>query len=311
MKAVSNTTWRTRSLTLAWLCLLAGGAGLATWASSEDRIQLLPKLQNGESVQYETRARIDRHVATKSNVQSVVGPRQVRRDLASALRLDVQEFRLVNDRPMLSGETKIVPLDAPESDAAPAKTARVAFTVGGDGDIRVGEGADDLDAEENLTWQFWAAQFAFAWTFPPAGVKPGEKWKSTEPEKTPTPIANLVWDRETTYVQNDKCPLLPSEDCAVFLTNATLRQKSNPKDTTPDEYKLHQLKTSGTTTGTNETVAYISLKTGLLVRATEDLQQAMDVLISQADGSNQIRYTITARSHLETSLRAPAGPTAD
>ena len=32
---------------------------------------------------------------------------------------------------------------------------------------------------------------------------------------------------------------------AIFLTAATLRQKSNPKDTTPEDYKLRELKTSG------------------------------------------------------------------
>ncbi|HVM75109.1 MAG TPA: hypothetical protein VMT75_05655 [Candidatus Saccharimonadales bacterium] len=291
--------------------LLGGGLVIAAWAGHEDRVRLLPKLQNGDSVQYETRARIDRHVATKSNVQSMVGPRQVRRDLASALRLDIQEYRVTDSRPMLSGDTRIVALDAPDADQAAAKPAKVLFTVGGEGDIHVTEGADDLDPEESLTWQFWAAQFAFGWTLPVEGVKPGEKWKSGEPEKTPAPIANLVWERETTYVQNDKCPLLPTEDCAVFLTSATLRQKSNPKDTTPEDYRLHQLKTSGTATGTNETIAYISLKTGLLMRATEDLQQTMDVTIAQADGSNQIHYTIAATSHLETSMRAPAGANAD
>lgn len=311
MSRISHSRRRSRVAALALFCFAAGGTLAGTWAGTEDRVQLVPKLQNGESVQYETRARIDRYVATKSNVRSVVGPRQVRRDLASALRLDVQEYRATDDRPMLSGETKIVPLDAPGADAVPVKPAKVVFTISGEGDIHITEGADDLDPEENLTWQFWASQFAFGWTFPPAGVKPGEKWKSTEPEKTPAPIANLVWDRETTYVQNDRCPLLPGEECAVFLTSATLRQKSNPKDSTPEDYKLHQLKTSGTTTGTNETVAYISLKTGLLVRATEDLKQAMDVTIAQADGSNQIHYSITATSHLETSLRAPSSPTAD
>jgi hypothetical protein len=298
-------------LAVLGLCSIVGGAVVVTWATSEERIQLLPKLQNGGSVQYETRARIDRHVATKSNVYSIVGPRQVRRDLASALRLDVQEIQLVDNRPMLSGSTNIVSLDAPDPGEAAEKPAKVLFTIGGDGDIHVVDGADDLDPEQNLTWQFWAAQFAFGWTLPPAGVRPGEKWKSVEPEKTPTPIANLVWERETTYVHNDKCPILMDEECAVFLTNATLRQKSNPKDTTPEDYKLHELKTSGTTSGTNETVSYISLKTGLVVRATEDLQQAMDVTIAKADGSNQIHYTITATSHFETALRAPANSNAD
>jgi len=311
MNATSHSRPRARALALFWLYTLAGAAVAVTWAAGEDRIQLLPKLQNGGSVQYETRARIDRHVATKSNVYSMVGPRQVRRDLASALRLDVQEIQLLDNRPMLSGSTNIVSLDAPDPNEAAEKPAKIVFTIAGNGDIHIVDGADDLDPEQNLTWQFWAAQFAFGWTLPPAGVRPGEKWKSVETEKTPTPIANLVWDRETTYVQNDKCPTLADETCAIFLTSATLRQKSNPKDTTPEDYKLHQLKTSGTASGTNETVSYISLKTSLVVRATEDLQQAMDVTIAKADGSNQIHYTITATSHLETALRPPAGSNAD
>jgi hypothetical protein len=294
----------------ALLLLAAMGAGLAVavGAASEDHIVLLPKLQNGESLQYETRARIDRHVTTKSNVSSMVGPRQVRRDLASALRLDVQEIRLVDHRPLLSAESKIVPLDAPAADEPAVKEVTVMFTVGGDGSIHVAEGAEDLDAEQNLTWQFWVAQFAFGWTLPAAGVKPGEKWKSVEPEKTPSPIASLVWERVTMYVQNDKCPVIPDEQCAVFLTNSTLRQKSNPKDTTPEDYLLHELKTSGTASGSNEMVSYISLRTGLVMRATEDLQQALDVTIAKTDGTNQIHYTITATSYLETALRAPVSP---
>jgi hypothetical protein len=294
-----------------FLVAMGDAIGAATWSGSDDRILLLPKLQNGSSVQYETRARIDRHVTPKSNVSSMVGPRQVRRDLASALRVDVQEMRLVDDRPMLSAESRIVPLDAPTAEEGPAKAVKIVFTVGGDGSIHVAEGADDLDPEENITWQFWAAQFAFGWTFPASGIRRGEKWKSVLPEKTASPVANLVWERETTYVENDKCPIVPAEQCAIFLTTSTLRQKSNPKDTTPEDYKLRELKTSGTVSGTNETVSYISLKTGLVVRATEDLQQGMDVTIAKTDGTNQIHYTIVATSHFETALKPPATSNAD
>jgi hypothetical protein len=293
------------------LTSLGGVLVLSSWAANDERILPLPKLSNGTSVNYEARVRVDRHVTTKSNVSSMVGPRQVRRDLASGLRLDVQEMQWVDNRPMLSAESLVVSLDAPMEGDLSAKPAKVRFTVGGDGSIHVSEGADELDPEQNLTWQFWAAQFAFAWTLPVSGVKPGEKWKSVEVEKTSTPVANLVWERETTYVQNDKCPVLPDEQCAIFLTSSTLRHKSNPKDTTPEDYRLHELKTSGTASGTNETVSYISLKTGLVVRATEDLQQAMDVTIIKTDGTNQIHYTITATSHLETALTAPTSSTAD
>ena len=306
-----HSRWAARYSASLLLCLVGGGLVVAAWAASAERVQFLPKLHNGESVEYETRARIDRHVTTKSNVASMVGPRQVRRDLASALRLDVQEFRILENRPILAGDTKVVSLDPADPGQERRKPVNVVFTVGGDGEIHVSEGADDLDPEQNLTWQFWVAQFAFGWTLPAPGVRPAEKWKSNEPEKTPSPIANLIWERETTYVQDDRCPLLPGDLCAVFLTKATLRQKSNPKDTTPEDYKLHQLKTSGTVTGSNESVSYISLKTGLLVRATEDLQQAMDVTIAKSDGSNQIRYLVTATCHFETSLRSPSGPSAD
>jgi hypothetical protein len=129
-----------------------------------------------------------------------------------------------------------------------------------------------------------------------------------EAEKTPTPIANLVWDRETTYVQDDTCPIVPADQCAAFLTTATLRQKSKPEDATPEDYRLHDLKTSGTATGKNETVLYISRKTGLLMRATEDLQQSLDVTIAKTDGSNQIQYLVDVTSHFETVFVPPSPP---
>jgi hypothetical protein len=201
---------------------------------------------------------------------------------------------------MMAGETEV---DSEAHTAAgnlAPKPLKVGFTIAGDGDLTRADGLDDLDPEQRLAWQFWVAQFAFGWTLPAAGVKPGERWKSEEVEKTPAPIAGLMWERETTYVQNDKCPILPDENCAVFLTKATLRQKSNPKDTTPEDYQLHELKTSGTASGTNETVSYISLKSGLLLRATEDLRQSLDVTIAKADGSNQVQYQIDVSSHFET-----------
>jgi hypothetical protein len=86
----------------------------------------------------------------------------------------------------------------------------------------------------------------------------------------------------------------------VFLTDAKLKQKSSPEDTTPEDYRQQGLNTFGTAKGTNETIIYISLGTGLVQRATEDSQQYMDVTVAKADGSNQVRYEITVSSHFET-----------
>jgi hypothetical protein len=272
----------------------------ASSARSDERIRLLPRLQNGQALQYESHARLNRSVKTKSNVSVVMEPAPLQADFATNLRLSIQDFHELDHRPMLAAETQLFPAEAPGSGAPSAVPLKVAFSIGGDGGVTRADGLDDLDPTQRLAWQFWVAQFAFGWTLPSSGVKAGEKWKSVEPEHTPSPIANLVWERETTYVQDDRCPILQDEQCAVFLINATLNQKSKPENATPEDYQLHQLKTSGTAKGNNQTVLYISRKTGLLLRASEDIQQTMDVTIAKTDESNQVQYQLEVTSHFET-----------
>ncbi|HET6931158.1 MAG TPA: hypothetical protein VFI45_12620, partial [Candidatus Acidoferrum sp.] len=159
---------------------------------------------------------------------------------------------------------------------------------------------DDLAPEQRLVWQFWIARFAFGWILPSKRLKPGERWKFEEPELNDSLIAGLVWERETSYVRDDPCPVFPAETCAVFHTQSILKQKSSAKDSTPESYRLHELKTFGTAKGHNQTITYISRKTGLVLRANEDIQQSMEVTVMKSDGSNGVRYTVEATSHLET-----------
>ena len=206
---------------LPWAAISLSGAAPAV---SDEKVVLLPQLHHGETLRYESHARLDRHVQTKSNVATMLRPGEVRQDLATGVRLTVQEMRLVENRPMMAAEAEVDSSAGSAPGQGMVKPSKVNFTIGGDGGITRAEGLDDLDAEQRLAWQFWVAQFAFGWTLPAGGVKPGEKWKSEEVEKTPTPIANLVWERETAYVQNDRCPILRDEQCAVFLTSSTLKQ---------------------------------------------------------------------------------------
>ena len=284
-----------------WLTLAAGIVLLgASVTGSDDRVVLLPRLLNGETLHYESHARVSRLIKTKSNVATMMEPGELRRDLTTDLKLSIQDFEMMDKRPYLTAETELDPVEQAGEVTSAAKIPKVNFTIAGDGGVTRADGLEELDPEQRISWQFWVAQFAFGWTLPGAGVKPGEKWKTVEAEKTPMPIAGLSWERETTYVENDTCPILKDEQCAVFLTKATLKQKSSQDDTTPDDYDLHGLKTSGVAKGTNETVVYVSLKRGLLVRATEDLEQLMDVTIAKVDGSNQVQYLLTVTSHFET-----------
>jgi hypothetical protein len=289
-----------RPIVFATLCFgVVATVLLRAAAKSDDRMQLLPVLQNGDTLHYESHARLKRYVKTKSNVATMFEPKPLYADFSTNLQLSVQDFHALDRRPMLAAETQLIGSQAPAAGIVTAHPLTVSFTIGGDGALTHVDGLDELAPEQRLAWQFWVAQFAFGWTLP-SSVRPGEKWKSVEVEKTATPIANLVWERETIYVQDDTCPILPYEQCAAFLTTATLKQKSNPEDATPEDYKLHQLKTSGTATGKNETAVYISRKTGLLVRANEDVGQSLDVTIAKEDGTNQVHYSIDVISHFET-----------
>jgi hypothetical protein len=281
---------------------------LGVAAKCEDRIQLFPRLHGGETLLYESHARLSRYVKTKSNVATMFEPTPVQADFSMNLQLSVHDFHEMDHRPMMAAETRLFPQDSSASatGSATADSVAINFTIGGDGNLSRAEGLDDLEPQQRMAWQFWVAQFSFGWTLPASGAKPREKWKTTEVETAPTPIAKLIWERETTYVQDEKCPIVPDQQCAVFLVTATLKQKSNPQDATPEDYKLNQLKTFGTARGTNQGAVYISLKTDLLVRATEDIQQSLDVTIAKSDGSNQVQYLVDVTSHFETVVVPPS-----
>jgi hypothetical protein len=213
---------------------------------------------------------------------------------------------------------------AQTSSGAPAQNSEaksVDFTILPDGHVDAVTGLADLFPDQRQVWQVWLRQFAIAGVFPRDGVRPGQSWKSSEPEQAPSPIIKLEWEKQATYVRNEPCAAIqfsetgmvtpknsPTESCAVVLTSAILKQKSSPKDTTPGDFRLHDLRTTGNATGKNETISYISLQSGLIVRVTEDAQQFMDVVVAKTDASNQIHYNVEATGHTEVLLVADAPP---
>jgi len=273
----------------------------------DSRQRLLPKLQRGQNLQYSVHGRVERKVKTESKVSTMRGPQDYQGDLSSRVRLSVQEVRAAKSQPWVSAQVELLPGPDMPNPRATLPVSKISFDILDRGQLGRITGLDALSPEQRLLWQFWVARFAFGWSLPPAGMKPGEKVKFEEPELDDSLIADLVWEGEVTYVRDDKCPILPAETCAVFLTESTLRQKSSTKDSTPEDFRLHELKTFGTAKGQNEVITYISLKTGLVLRATEDLQQSMDVTVMKTDGTNGVHYDIGATSHLET-LFAPEPP---
>ena len=297
-------------------------------ASTEQRVSLLPRLRAGQTITYLIRFQSVKKIKTESNVAVPFAPDSAQIDAQGLLRLEILEVQPFAGRPVVRARARFltlgsaVPATKPNGMNSNENQNRsdptdnfVQFIISSDGFFEQVSGLDALSQDQQQVWQEWAARFAAAWALPAQSAKPGDKWKSEQSERTPSPIAALAWANDSSYVRNEPCrPSAmsttgefspangPSDTCAVLLTKAKLTQKSSAKDATPEDYKLHELKTSGTAKGANEIITYISLTTGLVVRATEETSQQMDLVVAKADGSNRVHYTVGAASRSEVLL---------
>jgi len=281
--------------------------------SRQPPVRLFPQLRAGQTLAYEVSYRSDQQMATKSSMvmDSTPTPKQI--DVRMLVRLRVLDVAPDGKRARIHARAWMEPAsEGTEARHAAAKS--VEFTMLPDGRLAAVKGWEDLPAEQRQAWQEWVARFTLAATLPGEEAKLSARWKSQEPEKTAMPIRALTWFRESTYTGNEPCPSAQPgvawepAMCAVLLSTATLKQHSSAKNATPEDFRLHQLRTSGTARGKNQIITYVSLRTGLLVRATEEAGQTMDVTIAKADGSNRVHYNVTATSHSEVFLVSDPSP---
>jgi hypothetical protein len=314
----------------AKLCISIVFIAACTLWAGDGRVKLIPELHGGQTVTYLIRYRSDKNVKTESNVVAPMAPNAAQMDANELLQIVILDVQQQSSRGAVHARAQFLALNSgawlkkpggkdTDGDTQHGDSDRksVEFAILPDGSMGKLTGLESLLPEQQQAWQSWAARFAMAWTLPQNGVKLGEKWKSDQPENSGAPIAGLSWARESTYVRNENCRAQqqsvtgefspssgPPEICAVLLTTATLKQNSSPRDATPEGFKLHELKTRGTAKGTNEIITYISLKTRLVVRATEEAHQSMDVTVAKADESNRVHYNVDAKSHSEVLLVA-------
>jgi hypothetical protein len=312
---------------LLFIFSVSSGAGHAA-----ERVRLFPKLYAGQILNYQISYTSDKQTKTESAVTLSSPPGPVHVQAAGLLRLEVLGVKTEAARSQASIRTTVESLDhdtasqdssagAPSQPATAAPATRtVDFTISSDGRVEQIVGLGTLSPEDQEVWRDWLAQFALAATFPEKGVSIGEKWKAEEPIANAA-LAALVWEKESEYVQDEPCPVdsngvtidstaaAPSETCAVILTRANLKQKSSPKDATPEDFRARMLRTEGSARGANQVISYISLKTALPVRVTEEANQSMDVTVAKVDASNRVHYTVEAKSRSQM-LIVPVDPAA-
>ena len=310
-------------------------AMLGLHAAAKDRpagVNLFPRVQAGQTLTYQVSYHSDKHVKTQSSVFMANPDDSARMDVNALLRLEILAIQAQGERAVIHARAKFEVLNSdlhfkvPNIEPPPQQVQKqdpdakfIDFTILPDGSLEQVTGLDAFLPEQQQAWHEWASRFLLAAGFAPKGAHLARKWSSEEIESSPSPIAGLHWLRESTYVRDEPCnavrltvdgTLTPSDaqpdTCAVILTTAALKQASKAKDTTPDDFKLHELRTAGTAHGANRIITYISLKTGLLVRATEEATQKMNVTVAKTDSSNRVQYEVDAKSNSEVVMVSEA-----
>jgi hypothetical protein len=301
-----------------------------------ERVNLFPRLQPGQVLNYQVSYHSDKRVKTDSSVIVAIPNDSAKIDVSALLRLEVLGVDAKGGRGVIRARTNFEALrsdshfNAPQFEPPAPQLQQdsggkfIAFTILSDGRMDQVTGLDALSPEQQQAWQEWASRFLLAAGLGSLTGRIAQKWKSEEAEKSASPVAGIRWMRESTYVRDEPCRPVrltvqgsvassdaDTETCAVLLSTAKLRQDSNAKNATPEDYKLHELRTAGTASGSNRIITYISLQSGLLVRATEEATQQMNVTVTKVDASNRVRYDIKAKSHsevLRVSETALTGP---
>ncbi|HEV7966703.1 MAG TPA: hypothetical protein VGP19_03985 [Candidatus Acidoferrales bacterium] len=198
----------------------------------------------------------------------------------------------------------------------------VEFTLDADGKVRSVIGLEGiLDSEKAAqSAREWIAQLSASAGAPPGGVSVGQTWSSEQPADT-LPLAGLVWRTDSEYLRNESCqtlnPDVPASsgaagsaanssenlhaapDCAVIIAHLNLVRSKGSHDPTPPEFRKNGVQSTGTWSGSAQSLLYVSVATGMVVSVTQSGAEQMDVTLTSAhDTSMRYAGTISSRSHV-------------
>ncbi len=324
----------------------AAAPARSTPSPGVERRHLRPQFTPGQVLRY----RISTITTTTSNTTTPIanseGASQLKQTLLMQLRIDVLSvdpgangapatvrLRATYEKASATSET-----DAYDPDAATLvdqfnalQGRAVEFTIDADGKLSHVAGLDRLLANPVAanTVRTSMSGLSASSQFPREGIVIGQKWNNERALEN-SPLANLIWRTESTYVRDEPVALpeaaeadaasadaattnptaaenataasaaLPapsSTECAIIVTKVEiLRHGPAHGDTTPPDYIHNGLRTSGTWTGNGDSLDSISLATGFVVRSTQTTKQDMDFEIASPSAGSKIHYV----GHVET-----------
>ncbi len=299
---------------------------LAFAASGRERVRFTPRFSPGEVLRYRIESRTTTSGTTTTPIANPEGGSQSSQAVHIVVRLDVLNVSPAGEARMRA--TYEQSSSESESDALDLQASSVAdrynrlegrsfeFSVepdgkfGGVGDPAAAPSGQPPD-EPVLTW---LQGLSSGGAFPKNGVAIGQKWTTERPLEGAL-LSGLVSRSESTYLRNEPCrpsvlpkvsgalSATPLDECAVILTSfQILRRGPTHSDASPDDYRRNGLRTSGTWTGSGESLDSISLSTGLLVGSTQSSAQNMDYEITSAATGSTIHHVGKVQTQSEITL---------
>jgi len=171
-------------------------------ASSHPALRI-PELHAGQKFVYRVSYQIDKVTRSESRIVTPLLPEGEKSTTQRLLSVEIKTMQGSGANARIAMHTQILPVDASSRQAS--GDGAVDFTLLPDGAAADVRGLDALLPDEQALWRQWIAQFALSWTFPPTGIKPGEKWRKDEPVFG-SALAKLVWEKQFEYVRDEACP---------------------------------------------------------------------------------------------------------
>lgn len=296
-----------------------------------ERVRFAPRFVQGEVFYYRVEARNTTTGKTTTPIENPEGESKLSQTISLLVRVDVLgvaqasgaeqvRLRATFEQSRAESESDAFNPDAPslEDQYTRIEGRAIEFTLEPNGQLSDVRGLADVfphlaESDEALSW---AQALATGGRIPREGVAIGQKWTNERP-LAGTPLAGLFWRSEATYTRDDACgaegqgtkpgPARDANACAVILTRfEILHRGSNQPDGTPEEYRRNGLRTSGSWTGSGESLDTISLTTGLLESSTQTSGQNIDYEIASATTGSRIHRVGKVESQSE--IRRVSGP---
>jgi hypothetical protein len=307
--------------------------------SAGQRVQLTPKFSAGQTLRYRIESRTNTKGKATTPIVDPEASQNLNQTVTVTLRLDVLDVKAdaegaalrVRMRATYEKSDAVLESDAYDPSAAALQQQyekmegrSFQFTIEPGGKVSSIAGLDDLMANPSAARavQDWMDGLASSAKYPREGIAIGQKWTSDRALDN-TPLAGLMFRMESTYLKDEQCPAKavdadapaptapPNQEiCAVVLTKYKIeRAGGSHGDTTPQSYMQSGLRTSGTWTGSGESLDDISLASGIVMRSTQTGVQDMDFDVVSATSGSKMHYQGHIDSQSEIALLPPDAAT--